>query len=126
MQKHVVALAILRHTVFVPIALPNIAGHGSQIESITHSTATSHSRPELVCFDISGCPAPLSESEIREFLDAKFFRVLDNLRAEVESKQVKGPDFVLHLMYLGRGTRDGVLSILLVRSNCGRPCCTKL
>ena len=51
--------------------------------------ATSHHRTALVCFDGSGCSAPLSENEIRKFLDPKTFQALDNLRTDHEIKQVR-------------------------------------
>lgn len=42
----------------------------------------------LVCLDGSGCKAPFDEGEIRRFLDAKAFKLLDKLRTENELKEV--------------------------------------
>jgi hypothetical protein len=47
-----------------------------------------YGRFELVCMDGSGCKAPFEEEEIRRFLDAKAFKLLDKLRTENELKKV--------------------------------------
>jgi hypothetical protein len=56
----------------------------------------SHLRAEFVCFDLSGCSAPLLESEIRTFLNPKTFQALENLQTDLEIEQVHFSNFPFH------------------------------
>jgi hypothetical protein len=60
---------------------------------------TSHHRTVLVCFDGSGCSAPLSDKEIKKFLDPKTFQAFDNLRTDDEIKRVRLPSFGFQSKY---------------------------
>ena len=90
---------------------------GKQLTSFPSVVFNSDGRPcvrdayrrfELVCMDGSGCKAPFEEEEIRRFLDAKAFKLLDKLITENELKNVTSFPYRNYL-------RASAMEILIIR-----------